>query len=94
MLTVTPAARKCLLSRLSRKKVAGDVAMRFTRREGGWRLRLDRAGPGDTAFTHEGRKVLLLDEAVSQAMAHMKPDVRATEAGTRLKLRRTRKRDR
>jgi len=37
---------------------------------------------------------LLLDEAVSKAMANMRLDVRATEAGPRLKLRRTRKRDR
>ena len=79
MLTVTPAARECLLSRLGRKKAADDVAIRFTRREGGWRLRLDRAGPDDTAFTHEGRNVLLLDEAVSKAMANLKLDARANE---------------
>lgn len=76
MLTVTSAARECLLSRLSRKKAADDVALRFTRRDGGWRLGLDRAGPDDTAFTHEGRKVLLLDEAVSEAMADMTLDIR------------------
>jgi hypothetical protein len=86
MLTVTPAARKCLLSRLGRKKAADDVAMRFTRREGGWRLKLDRAGPDDTAFTHEGRNVLLLDDAVSKAMANMKLDVRTTKGGSRLRL--------
>lgn len=90
MLTVTRAARECLLSRLSRKKAADDIAMRITRRKGGWRLRLDRAGPDDTAFTYEGRRVLLLDEAVSEAMADMKLDVRATKAGPRLKLRRIR----
>ncbi len=90
MLTVTPAARECLLSRLGRKRAADDVAMRFMRREGGWRLRLDRAGPDDTAFAHEGRDVLLLDEAVSMAMTDMTLDVRATEAGPRLKLRRIR----
>jgi hypothetical protein len=60
--------------------------MRFTRRAGGWRLGLDSAGPDDTAFTHEGRNVLLLDEAVSKAMANMKLDVRATEGRPGLKL--------
>ena len=90
MLTVTQAARECLLARLSRKKAADDVAMRFTRRKGGWRLRLDRAGPDDTAFTYEGRRVLLLNEVVSEAMANMKLDVRTTEAGPRLKLHRIR----
>jgi hypothetical protein len=88
MLTVTPAARECLLSRLDERKAAIDVAMRFTRREGGWRLRLDQARPEDTAFLHEGRSVLLLDEAVTKAMANMKLDARATEDGPRLKLRR------
>ncbi len=89
MLTVTAAARDRLLSKLGRKKAADDVAMRFTRREGGWRLGLDRAGPDDAAFTRGGRNVLLLDEAVSKAMANMKLDVRATKAGPRLKLRRS-----
>lgn len=94
MLNVTSAARECLLSKLNRKNVAEDVAMRFTRKERGWRLRPDRAGPADTAFTYEGRNVLVLDEAVSKAMANMELDVRATEAGPRLRLRRITKRSR
>ncbi|MHC4092129.1 MAG: hypothetical protein ACYSVY_17970 [Planctomycetota bacterium] len=88
MLTVTPAARECLLSRLGRKKAADDVAMRFTRREGGWRLRLDRARPNDTAFTHEGKNVLLLDAAVVKKMAALTLDASSTETGAKLKLRR------
>lgn len=94
MLTVTSAARECLFSRLNRRNAAEDVAMRFTRKERGWRLRPDRAGPDDTAFTHEGRNVLLLDETVSRAMANMELDVRVTESGPRLKLRRVAKRSR
>ncbi len=90
MLTVTVAARDCLLAKLGRRKAADDVAMRFTRKKHGWRLRPDRTSPNDTAFTHQGRNVLLLDEAVSKAMADMKLDVRATAAGPRLKLRRVR----
>lgn len=92
MLNVTSAARECLLSRLSRKKASEDVAMRFTRKEHGWRLRPDRVSPDDTAFTHEGRNVLLLDEAVSKAMSNMELDVRVTEGGPRLTLRRITKR--
>ena len=87
MLTVTMAARERLSSKLTHKKAADDVAMRFTRREGGWRLRLDRARPDDTAFTHDGRNVLLLDEKVSQAMANITLDAKTTEAGSRLTLR-------
>ena len=86
MLTVTVVARDRLASKLARRKATEDVAMRFTRRAGGWRLRLGRAGPADTAFIHEGRTVLLLDSVVSQAMTNMTLDVRNTEAGPRLTL--------
>ena len=88
MLTVTPAALDRLSRKLIRKKAAQDLAMRVTRRESGWKLRLDRARPDDTAFAHEGKNVLLLDDAVSHAMANMALDVSDTEAGPRLRLRR------
>ena len=88
MLTVTASARERLLTKLVRKNAADDVAMRFTRRKNGWRLRLDRARPNDATFAHEGRNVLLLDEAVSRAMVMMTLDVSSTEAGPKLKLRR------
>jgi hypothetical protein len=87
MLTVTPGAGARLLGKLARKGAADEVAMRFMRRTNGWRLRLDHARPADTAITHEGRIVLLLDEQVSQAMADMTLDVRKTETGPRLALR-------
>lgn len=86
MLTVTAAARVRLLSKLDRRKAAADVAMRFTRLKNGWRLRLDRERPDDTAFTHEGRNVLLLDAIVAKAMAALTLDARDTETGARLKL--------
>ena len=88
MLTVTSAARARLLSKLDRKKADEDVAMRFTRQKNGWRLRLDRARMGDTAFTHEDRNILLLDEAVAKAMAALTLDAKNTSTGVRLKLRR------
>jgi hypothetical protein len=71
---------------LDGKKAADDVAMRFTQTENGWRLRLDRAHPDDTAFTCEGRTVLLLDTVVAKALAAMRLEVRNTDAGIRLKL--------
>ena len=86
MITATPGARVRLLRKLTRKDATDDVAMRFTRRTGGWKLRLDHARSADTAITHEGRLVLLLDEQVSQAMADMTLDVAGTEAGPRLTL--------
>jgi len=87
MLTVTMAARDRLTLKLVRTKAAGNVAMRFKRKARGWRLRADHARPADTAITHEGRIVLLLDEVASQAMANKTLDVKDTDAGPRLTLR-------
>lgn len=93
MLTVTKPALDRLSHRLARKKAADDVALRFTRRAGGWNLDPDRARPGDITFAHDGRNVLLLDEAVSQGMTDLTLDVRTTEAGLRLRLHRITGRD-
>lgn len=93
MLTVTKPALERLSLKLASKKAADDMALRIKRAKDRWRLRLTRARPDDAAFTHEGRKVLLLDEAVSQAMTTLTLDVRQTETGPRLKLRRSTKRE-
>jgi hypothetical protein len=87
MLTVTLAALDRLSQKLTSGKTPEDLAMRFTRGNGGWRLRQDRRRPADTAFTYKGRAVLVLDDSVSQAMTDMTLDVRDTEAGPRLSLR-------
>lgn len=88
MLNVTKPAFDRLCDRLDRKKADDNVALRFTRREGGWKLGPDRLRPGDVTFDHEGRSVLLLDETAAKAMANMTLDVRDTSAGPRLRLRR------
>lgn len=92
MLNVTKPALDQLSQRLARQQADGDVALRFTRREGGWMLRLDREAAGDTAFAHDGRTVLLLDADVSKAMADMTLDARQTGQRLRLKLRRNERR--
>ena len=88
MLNVTKSALDRLSRRLARKEAAADVALRFTRRDGGWKLGPDQARPRDVTFAHEGRNVLLLDETAAEAMANMTLDVRNTDAGPRLRLRR------
>lgn len=87
MLTVTPAALARLTRKLGRRNCAEDEALRFTRGTGGWRLRPDRVRPTDTEFTHDGRSVLLLDARVSKAMKDFTLDVRRTDEGPRLRLR-------
>ncbi len=88
MLNVTKPALDRLSDRLARRKAADDVALRFTRREGSWKLGPDQARPGDVTFAHDGRNVLLLDETAAEAMSNMTLDVRSTDAGPRLRLRR------
>ncbi len=88
MLNVTKPALHRLSHRLARRKAGHDVALRFTRREGGWNLGPDQERPGDVTFAYEGRNVLLLDETAAGAMTNMTLDVRKTEEGPRLRLRR------
>jgi hypothetical protein len=86
MLQVTSLALERLAQKLLARKASEDTALRFSRAEGRWELRSDCARPRDAAFAHNGRNVLLLDEAASKAMAQMTLDVRHTAAGPRLKL--------
>jgi hypothetical protein len=93
MLNVTKSALDRLSDRLARREAAEDVALRFTRRDGRWKLGQDQQRPGDVKFAHEGRNVLLLDKSAAKAMANMTLDVRDTDAGPRLRLRRAAARD-
>ncbi len=86
MLAVTTAALERLSRKLAGKGAADGMALRFKRRERGWMLRLDYESVGDTAFTHNGRKVLLLDETVSKGMANMTLDTRKSGERSRLRL--------
>jgi hypothetical protein len=86
MLAVTQPALERLSRKLTRKGVAEGMALRFARQDGRWRLLLDHQSAGDTAFSHDGRTVLLLDEAVSEAMAGMTLDAQKTGGRSRLKL--------
>jgi len=86
MFTVTEAALDRLSKKLARKSPPNGMALRFTLGARGWRLRLGHAHPADTTFAHEGRKVLLLDAAVTQVMTNMTLDVRSTDSGPRLTL--------
>jgi hypothetical protein len=88
MLTVTTGALGRLSSKLTCRNAGEEMALRFTRALGGWRLSLDSVCPADKTFSHEGRKVLLLDSTASKAMRNMTLDVRSTRKGPRLSLRR------
>jgi len=84
MLRVTEAARGRLLVKLVNRNAGDGEAWRFTRKKGGWKLRLDHAHANDTTLVHEGRNVLLLGENVSRNMMKMTLD--ATGAGSKPRL--------
>ena len=88
MLTVTTPALLRLAKRLARSGAGREVTLRFTRREGGWKLQPGEERANDVSFAHDGRSVLVLDEPVAKAMADMTLDVEHTGAGPRLRLRR------
>lgn len=87
MLKVTEAARNRLLSKLAMHKAAENEAYRFTRKKGGWKLRIDAAQPDDKKLAHKGRDVLLLDDDVLRKMTRLTLDVAITESKPRLTLR-------
>lgn len=88
MLSVTKPALERLSHKLTRRGVAEGMALRFSRQDGRWSLLLDRQSDDDTAFSHDGRTVLLLDKAVSAAMADMTLDAQKVGRRSRLKLHR------
>ena len=87
MLKVTDAARNRLLSKLVSRKASDSEAFRFTRKKGGWKLRIDQAQPNDTKLAHQGRDVLLLDQDVSRNMSKLTLDVTSVDSNQRLTLR-------
>ncbi|RJP42123.1 MAG: hypothetical protein C4547_00745 [Phycisphaerales bacterium] len=86
MLTVTDEALERLSRKLSDKKAETDMALRFERAEGGWRLNLDRARPNDASFSYQGRKVLLLDSQACAATSSLTLNVQRKKSGPRLRL--------
>jgi hypothetical protein len=86
---MTDAAGARLARRLVKKNAADDVAVRFVRdaKRKGWAIELDTARPSDVTFSHEGRLVLLLDEASSVLLKNKMLDERETDEGPRLRLR-------
>jgi hypothetical protein len=86
MLTVTEQAGARLVQMLGESP--SESVVRIVRRRRRLKLRRDRARPDDATFAHAGRVVLVLDEQVSQSLASRILDIRQTETGPRLRLKR------
>jgi Fe-S cluster assembly iron-binding protein IscA len=50
-------------------------------------LALDAPRPGDAVVEHDGRSVLIVDNASAELLTHLTLDIAATPEGTRLALR-------
>jgi len=86
MLTLTEAAGAHLADILADKECPDDVAVRFVCAESGNSLMLDSKKADDSAFEHEGRTVLLLDQSAVEVLGDETLDFKQTDAGGALFL--------
>jgi hypothetical protein len=86
MFVMTPAAGVYLHAVLDKAQVPEETAIRFVIEDNSLNTRLDTSRPGDATFDHDGRKVLILDEQVSQLLDTSTLDVQPTPEGERLVL--------
>ena len=86
MLMLTEMAGEYLTALLENTNASAEAAVRFVLDGSTLTPKLDSTRPGDKTFDYEGRRVLVLDEQVSQALAESTLDVQATEEGPKLVL--------
>jgi Fe-S cluster assembly iron-binding protein IscA len=85
MLTLTEDAARLLAEVLDRVEES-DRAVRIVQGRACWVMRLDREGPEDESFEHEGRTILLLDPSVAETLDDKTLDVDVTAEGWKLRL--------
>jgi hypothetical protein len=86
MLVLTESAGEFLCAVLDRANVSEDAAIRFEIEGDALVSKLDKPRPGDAAFDHNGRKVLVMDERVSQLLADTKLELQPGSEGEKLVL--------
>jgi hypothetical protein len=87
MVTVTDAAGAHLARLLEQVKVPDNTAVRLLLDESHIVPQMDHARPGDTAFSYEGKTILLLDELTVQSMQDKTLDVQNSDDGPKIVLR-------
>jgi hypothetical protein len=83
---ITEMAGEYLTALLENTNASEEAAIRFVLEGSTLTPKLDSARPGDDTFDHDGRKILVLDAQVSQALAESTLDVQATDEGPKLVL--------
>ena len=64
------------------------AVLRIVRRDQRLRLRLGIVRPGDQTFKHDGRVVLAIDERLGTSLGRRQIDLRETDDGPRLRIKR------
>jgi Fe-S cluster assembly iron-binding protein IscA len=86
MVMLTDAAGAHMAQLLEQVGAQEDIAIRLMVDEGDIVPTMDQARVGDTAFSYDGRTVLVLDALTVQAMADHTLDVREAEDGLKIVL--------
>ena len=86
MLVMTDAAGGFLTRVLQEARATDDTAVRFVLEGEKITPTLDTARPGDDVFAHAGRRVLIVDKSVAEALGSSVLDVEKTLNGSKLIL--------
>jgi hypothetical protein len=86
MFIMTETAGEYLIAVLDNANASEETAIRFVLEGNALTPKLDNTRPGDATFDYEGRRVLVLDAQVSQALAESTLDVEPTDEGPKLVL--------
>jgi hypothetical protein len=86
MPTITETAGAYLVQLLDEAQAQDDIAIRLVLDETNITPTMDHARPGDTAFSFDGRRILVLDELVMQAMEGKTLDVQDSSDGPKMVL--------
>jgi hypothetical protein len=84
MFVMTESAGEFLCAVLDRAQAPQEAAIRFELEGDALISKLDKPRPGDAAFDHDGRKVLVMDERVSQLLSASKLELEPTAEGAKL----------
>lgn len=86
MLNASDAACSFISELLSSSDAPNESAVRFVLEENQLSMKLDEEKPGDKAFHHEGKTVLVVDAEISQILDGKTLDVEETDEGPQLTM--------
>jgi hypothetical protein len=81
MMSITEAAVAQLDRVRASAKVPEETCFRIAEEEGDFNLLWDRARPGDTTLSHNGRTILVLDSEVAPRLDDKMLDAQPTDHG-------------